>query len=57
MTEGLDKPPFMIPLDKGSRLLVRAINKEKHNAYVPFWPWYFFKLLMPFMTLKMLKKF
>lgn len=58
MTDSIGKPPpFMIPLDKGSRLLVKAINKEKANAYVPFWPWYFFKLLMPFMTLKMLRKF
>lgn len=58
MTDSIGKPPpFMISLDKGSKLLVRAINKEKSNAYVPFWPWYFFKLLMPFMTLKMIRKF
>lgn len=58
MTDQIGKPPpFMISLDKGSRLLVKAINKEKANAYVPFWPWYFFKLLMPFMSLKMLRKF
>ncbi len=50
------KPPFIIPLDKGSRLLVKAINKEPKNAYVPFWPWYPFKLLMPLMSLKMLRK-
>lgn len=58
MTDSIGKPPpFMIPLEKGSKLLVKAINKEKNNAYVPFWPWYFFKLLMPFMSLKMLRKF
>ncbi len=58
MTDGLDKkPPFMIELEKGSRLLVKAINKEKAKAYVPFWPWYFFKHIMPFMSLKMLRKF
>jgi len=58
MTDSIGKPPpFMIPLEKGSKLLVKAINKEKANAYVPFYPWYFIKLLMPFMTLKMLKKF
>ncbi|QSE97589.1 SDR family oxidoreductase [Fulvivirga lutea] len=50
------KPPFMIDLDKGSKLLVKAINKEKNKAYVPFWPWYLFKLMMPFASLKMLKK-
>lgn len=58
MTDSIGKPPpFMISLDKGSKLLVKAINKEKANAYVPFWPWYFIKLLMPFMTSKMLRKF
>lgn len=58
MTEKIEKrPPFMIGLEKGSKLLVKAINKEKNNAYVPFWPWFFFKQLMPLMTLKMLRKF
>lgn len=58
MTDQVDgKLPFMIGLEKGSRLLVRAINKEKDNAYVPGWPWYFLKKLMPFMSLQMLRKF
>lgn len=58
MTDSIGKkPPFMISLEKGSRLLVKVINKEKANTYVPFWPWYVFKILMPFMTLKMLRKF
>lgn len=58
ITDAIAKPPpFMISLDKGSKLLVKAINKEKANSYVPFYPWYFFKLLMPFMSLKMLRKF
>ena len=58
MTDAIGKPPpFMISLDKGSKLLVKAINKEKANAYVPFWPWHFFKLLSPFMTANMLRKF
>ncbi|XOV94930.1 MAG: SDR family oxidoreductase [Bacteroidota bacterium] len=57
MTDKLkNPPPFMISLDKGSRLLVKAVNKEKYNAYVPFWPWYFYKLLMPFMSLRMLRR-
>ncbi|WP_299713832.1 SDR family oxidoreductase [uncultured Tenacibaculum sp.] len=58
MTDSIGKPPpFMISLDKGSKLLVKAINKEKANAFVPFWPWYFIKQAMPFFTLKMLRKF
>jgi short-subunit dehydrogenase len=57
MTDQMAKrPPFMIDGNKGAKLLVRAINKEKANAYVPFWPWYFFKLVMPFVTLSFLRK-
>lgn len=58
MTDAIKKPPpFMVSLEKGSRLLVKAINKEKASAFVPFWPWYFFRLLMPFFSLKMLRNF
>lgn len=58
MTDSIGKPPpFMVSLEKGSKLLVKAINKEKSNAIVPFWPWSFIRLLMPFFTLKMLKRF
>ena len=57
MTAALEKrPPFMISLAKGSKLLVRAINKEKAPAYVPFWPWYLYRILMPLMSLKMLRR-
>lgn len=50
------KPPFIIPLDKGSKLLVKVINKEPNTAYVPWWPWYPIKLMLPLMSLKMLRK-
>lgn len=57
MTAAIEQqPPFMISLEKGARLLVKVINKEKANAIVPFWPWYFYKLAMPFLSLKMLRK-
>lgn len=58
MTGSIDgkKPPFIIPLDKGAKLLVKAIDKEPNNAYVPWWPWYPIKLMMPFMSLNMLRK-
>ena len=59
MTGSIDgkKPPFIIPLDKGSKLLVKAIDREPNNAYVPFWPWYPIRQLMRFMPLSMLRKF
>jgi len=58
MTDVMKKPPpFIIPLEKGAQLLVKAINKEKAHAHVPFYPWAFFRRLMPFFSLKMLKNF
>jgi len=58
MTDAIKKsPPFMVSNSKGSKLLVRAINKEKAKAFIPFWPWYFIRMIMPFATLKMLRKF
>lgn len=57
MTSAIERPPrFMISLEKGSRLLVKAINKEKDSAIVPFWPWYFYRLVMPFLSLRMLRR-
>lgn len=50
------KLPFLIPLEKGAKLLVDAIEKEKAKAYIPHWPWYYLKLIMPFMSMKTLRK-
>ena len=58
MTEGINKKlPFIIDLQKGSRLLVKAINKESHRAYVPRWPWALFKIISPLLPLRTLRKF
>lgn len=57
MNEHINKKlPFIIPLEKGSKLLVEAIEKEKAKAYVPHWPWYYLKQIMPFMSMKTLRK-
>ena len=58
MTEGINKKlPFIIDLDKGSKLLVKAINRERHHAYVPKWPWRFFRMIFPLLSLRTLRKF
>ena len=57
MTEQMGgKPPFMIDGEKGARLLVKVINKETRAVYVPYWPWFFIKLIMPFLPLSVLRK-
>lgn len=57
MNEDVKGLPFIIGLEEGAQRLVRAIEKEKNTAYVPFWPWYFVRKVLPFFSLKMLRKF
>lgn len=57
MTDSIGKPPpFMISLDKGAQLLVRAINKEKESAIVPYWPWRLFKAVTTRLSPGMIRK-
>ena len=39
ISDGLKRTPFMIDLEEGCRALVKAIEREKAEAYVPAWPW------------------
>ena len=39
INEKVEKVPFIVDTDVGCRAMVKAINKEKANAYVPSWPW------------------
>ena len=50
------KVPFVISLEKGSKLLVKAIEKEPLDVCVPAWPWTVLRRIFPWMSLKMLRK-
>ncbi len=39
MNERVKRAPFMVDTETGCRAMVKAIEKEKAKAYVPFWPW------------------
>lgn len=39
LNEKVEKAPFMVDAETGCKALVKAINKEKPNSYVPSWPW------------------
>ncbi|XOV81255.1 MAG: SDR family oxidoreductase [Aestuariibacter sp.] len=39
INEKVKKVPFIVDTETGCRAMVKAINKEKANAYVPSWPW------------------
>ncbi|GAB2989434.1 SDR family oxidoreductase [Psychrosphaera aestuarii] len=39
INETVEKVPFIVDTETGCKALVKAINKEKANSYVPSWPW------------------
>lgn len=39
INEKVEKVPFIVDTETGCRAMVKAINKEKANSYVPSWPW------------------
>ncbi|RUO80824.1 short chain dehydrogenase [Idiomarina tyrosinivorans] len=39
INEKVKKVPFIVDTDVGCRALVKAIEKERDNSYVPTWPW------------------
>lgn len=39
INEDIKNAPFRVDLESGVRSLVAAIEKEKDEAYVPWWPW------------------
>jgi len=39
INEKVEKVPFMVDTETGCKAMVKAINKEKANAFVPGWPW------------------
>ncbi len=39
INEKVEKVPFIVDTETGCKAMVKAIEKEKANAYVPAWPW------------------
>jgi len=39
LNEKVKKVPFIVDTETGCRAIVRAIDAEKANSYVPTWPW------------------
>jgi NAD(P)-dependent dehydrogenase (short-subunit alcohol dehydrogenase family) len=46
MNERSGRMPFMVGLERGSRLLADAVEREPATAYVPYWPWRPLSLLL-----------
>ncbi|TWB19096.1 hypothetical protein FBZ89_108153 [Nitrospirillum amazonense] len=56
LNEGAKRLPFAIPDDVGSRLLVRAIEREPAKAYVPAWPWAYMAPVLRLLPLSLVAK-
>ena len=39
MNQKVEKVPFIVDTETGCKAIVKAINKEKANSFVPIWPW------------------
>jgi hypothetical protein len=50
------KTPFMVDTETGCRALVRAIEKEPAEAFVPAWPWIALGFLMRNLPLKLVAR-
>lgn len=56
INEGAKKLPFEVDEKTGSKLLVKAIEKQPVKAYVPEWPWFPLSLAMKVLPLKLVNK-
>lgn len=56
LNEGAKHLPFEVDEKTGSRLLVKAIEKEPVKAYVPQWPWLPMGIAMKILPLRLVNK-
>lgn len=57
INKDIDNAPFRVDLETGCKALVKTINKEPDEAYVPSWPWSGMARLMKTLPLSQLKRF
>lgn len=56
INEKVEKVPFMVDTETGCKAIVKAVEKERANSYVPSWPWSILQLIMRIAPLSMLAK-
>ena len=56
INEKVKKVPFIVDTETGCRSLVKAMEKEGANYYLPSWPWSIMARLMKIAPLRMLAK-
>jgi len=50
------KVPFIVDTETGVKAMIKAIEKEGGNSFMPIWPWAFMRLLMKIAPLSIMKK-
>ncbi len=56
INEKVKHVPFMVDTETGCKAIIKAIENEGANSYVPTWPWAFMQLLMRIAPLSALAK-
>ena len=56
INETVETVPFIVDLETGCKALVKAIDKEKANSFVPNWPWSFLHWILRIVPASMLRK-
>lgn len=56
INEKVKKVPFIVDTDVGCRAILKAIDKEGANYYVPTWPWAILGRLLRYAPLRILAK-
>ncbi|MBY5992380.1 SDR family oxidoreductase [Ferrimonas balearica] len=57
INDKVEKVPFIVDTETGCRALVKAIEKEGDNVFVPSWPWAWMRYLLAILPLSQLRKF
>lgn len=56
INEKVKAVPFIVDTETGCKALVKAINKEKANSFVPSWPWAFLHWILRIAPLSTIRK-
>ena len=56
INEKVKTVPFIVDTETGCKALVKAINKEKANSFVPSWPWAFLHSILRIAPLSTIRK-
>lgn len=56
INEKVEKAPFMVDTETGCKAIIKAIEQEGTNSYVPAWPWAILNRVMRIMPLSWLAK-